>query len=106
MNDAGHGGEGVKDWTKAQSDQITSLYRSLKGDYQKIADKELFGGPQIPYDKAHSILTEILKKQEGHEESGLESKVNESSQSGLFLTPQQSAAGLAIIALLMGIPYL
>ena len=68
--DDGHVGEDAKDWTKSQSDQITSLYKSLKGNYQKIADKELFGGPQLPYDKAHGILTELLEKQEHNGNGG------------------------------------
>ncbi|GEM_PF-2872979 len=56
--------EGAAEWTKDQSDQITSLYSQLHGDYQKIANKELFGGLQLPYGDAHSKLMKIIEKQE------------------------------------------
>src|SRR3989338_4069890 len=93
MDDAGHGhsesGHGVKDWTQTQQNQITSLYKSLHGPYQEIANKQLFGGQQLPYEQAHHILTDLLSKQEAeeHGKNGLEHKVeshaNKSATSGL-----------------------
>ena len=72
--------ESVKDWTKTQADQITGLYKSLHGRYQEEANNRLFGGPQLPYEQAQSILTDLLRRQEGHghKESGLENVVKKS----------------------------
>lgn len=73
----GHDRSGHKeiiDWTKAQQDQITAGYNSLHGKYQEEAKQKLFGGPQLPYEQAHSILMASLKKQEQAE--GLDGKVN------------------------------
>ena len=64
-------------WTKEQSDQITELYGHLQGDYKARADKELFHGPQLPYDKAHGTLAHLLEAQE-HQKRGLEGKVSHS----------------------------
>lgn len=78
MSDSGHSG-GAKDWTATQSNQITSLYQSLHGKYQEDANKKLFGGPKLPYENAHHILTELLEAQE-HAKGGLENAVNAHSK--------------------------
>lgn len=83
MNDSGHansGGEIPKDWTETQSNQITRLYQSLHGEYKEEANKKLFGGPQLPYENANHILTELLEAQE-HGKGGLEQTVNSHSKS-------------------------
>ena len=90
--------EGVKDWTKAQADQITSLYRSLHGEYQAEANKRLFDGPQLPYEHAHHILADLLENQDGHKhkESGLENVVKEPTPL-LDLSAIAASAGLAVV---------
>ena len=83
----GHETAGRKDsvsWTKAQEDQVSALYGSLKGEYQQDANKKLFSGTQLPYGQAHSILVENLKKQE--QASGLEGKIDH--------TPSKSSKAL------------
>ncbi len=80
----GHETAGKKNslsWTKTQEDRISALYGSLRGKYQQDANKKLFGGAQLPYEQAHSILVENLKKQEHAE--GLEGKVHD-DKSGLI----------------------
>ena len=103
MSDSGHnnsGGESPKDWTETQSNQITGLYKSLHGKYQEEANKKLFGGPQLPYEDAHHILTGLLEAQE-HGKGGLENTVNAHSK---ILTPWMdlgviaASVGLAAVA--------
>ena len=100
----------MAEWTKEQSDQITSLYGELKGNYEKVANQKLFRGEQLPYEEAHYTLMEILKKQEAEQHSGLEAKTNaahaEKSARGLFGLPSlnraQAAVGLLAIVLGLG----
>jgi len=93
----------VEDWTKEQADQITGLYKSLNGGYQKEADNLLFGGPQLPYEQAQSILTDLLKRQEiqEHGNGGLENSVKAHSKGStplMDLGVLAASAGLAVVA--------
>ncbi|MBI2658083.1 hypothetical protein HYX08_05315 [Candidatus Woesearchaeota archaeon] len=72
----------MTEWTTEQSDQITSLYGKLKGEYEKKANKVLFGGPQLPYSDAFDTLTSLIKQQE-NEKGGLEAKVHAEQKSGI-----------------------
>ena len=102
----------MADWTKTQEDQITALYGQLKGEYKRKADKELFGGPQLPYGTAQSRLLNLINEQEKHEHGSLEAKTNAAhaettkKSSGLFgfgqLTQPKAALGLVAIVLMLG----
>ena len=81
----------MTDWTKEQSDQITSLYGQLQGKYEREANKKLFGGPQLPYKEAFDTLTGLINQQE--KSGGLERKVK-SAPSGLFAGKEAYALGL------------
>ncbi|MEK6892337.1 MAG: hypothetical protein AABX25_04075 [Nanoarchaeota archaeon] len=87
------GKENSVSWTKTQEDQISALYGSLKGVYQQDANKKLFGGAQLPYEQAHSILVENIKKQEQAE--GLEGKVHNESHR-VPIKPTQFDYGLGL----------
>ena len=55
----------TEQWTKPQQDEFTSLYGRLAGTkYESAAKKKLFGGPQLPYEEAKGILTDLIKKSE------------------------------------------
>jgi len=94
----------MTEWTKTQSDQITSLYGQLKGKYEKEAYKNLFSGPQLPYEAAHSTLLNLLKKQETEQKhGGLEQKAADTASSRLFgQKPAEAAVGLVAIIIALG----
>jgi len=85
----------MAEWTKDQSNQITSLYGQLKGDYEREANGKLFGGSQLPYEDAHHTLMDILKKQESGQHGGLEAKADTSSTKGISFNKTDNAIGLA-----------
>lgn len=93
-------------WTPDQENQITFLYKSLKGQSKQEADKRLFGGQQLPYLDAYNILTNLINKQENSKPEGLEGKVAETHvHSGLGRL--SNAYGLtAVLGLILGFPYI
>ena len=94
----------MSEWTKDQSNQITSLYGQLKGKYERDANKKLFGGPQLPYLDAFNTLTSLIEKQK--KESGLEGKLKNTASDGILSGQRlKYAVGLgAVIALVLGLP--
>lgn len=66
----------MAEWTETEQDKITALYKQLKGEYEKKAYTKLFGGPQLQYNQAKSILDDLIKQQ--NKQGGLESKLQES----------------------------
>ncbi len=94
-------------WTPEQQNDISALYKKLVGTPQESeAYKQLFGGPQLPYDQAKHILDDLIKK---HEKGGLEKamegispqtqNVKSASSRWFSLTPRQSAVGLVLLVL-------
>lgn len=100
----------VKGWTVDQSNQITDLYKQLRGTYEREAHQKLFGGPELPYLEAFNALTSLIEKQKKEQVGGLEGKVKNEATSGGILSSQRLkyAVGLgAVIALVLGVsPYI
>ena len=101
----------MTEWTKSQSDQITSLYGKLKGSYEKNAYQKIFGGTQLPYEEAHSTLLNLLKQQETEQRGGLEAKVKTQQSTSvlermgsLFSRPSVAAGATALLLLYFGLP--
>ena len=96
------------EWTKEQQDIITSLYGQLKDNYEREANKKLFGGPQLPYEQARDILENLVKQQK--QEGGLESKITAHPSSvferigSLFSKPAVAASATALLLLYLGLP--
>ena len=104
MSDAGHGhsaGETSNPWTDTQSSQITSLYESLHGDYQKLAHQKLFGGNQLEYAQAHELLNALLEEQ--NHAGGLESKIE--GNLNLNYLAGIAGAGVAAVGIAAGAPF-
>ena len=80
-------------WTKDQSNQITDLYKQLKGKYEKEAYQKIYAGPQLGYIDAFNALTNLIDRQKKEQFGGLEKKVKESS-GGLFAGRGAYALGL------------
>ena len=100
MTDAKSEIHSPKDWTESQANQITELYKGLHGKYQETANKKIFGGPQLPYENAYHILTELLEAQE-HGNGGLENAVKAQPKEPtplMDLGVIAASAGLAIAA--------
>ena len=98
----------MAEWTKDQSDQITSLYEQLKGSYEKSANQKLFGGAQLPYEDAHNILVNLLKQQETEHHGGLEAATNAAhsemnNKANKHTTRMQYALGLIGIVLALAV---
>lgn len=101
----------MAEWTKNQSDQITSLYGQLKGSHEKNAYQKLFGGTKLPYEEAHSTLLNLLKQQETEQRGGLEAKVKTQQPASvlerigsLFSRPSVAAGATALLLLYLGLP--
>jgi len=99
----------MAEWTEAEQDKITAIYKQLKGEYEKKAYTKLFGGSQLQYNQAKSVLDDLIKQQ--NKQGGLESKLQESKNGAfasffdgvgkIFSNPQLGPVAVGATALLL-----
>ena len=66
----------AEEWPKEKADKITEAYHQLKGKYKEYANREVFGGAQLPHEQAKSILDNLIGQQK-NEQGGLEATINQ-----------------------------